>query len=367
MEELLPHTRTIYCCLFQKEGKQNKVDKGTRRGLPWSKGDGSDWNPSNLSWLDDSFTIHMDATDYQLGAVISQNNNLITFFSRKPAKAQWNYTTTEKELLAIIKCLKQFRGILFSYPIDVWSDHKNLVYAATLNESQQVIQWCLILKAFGPNIQHIAGIDNIVADTLSHLPSANTDQEDDSTESLRGMNKLFMTNGEATNNSFPLKLSTILREQNIELNKRNSKLSKNLLEDKDFDYNKQVIDDVELIFYKNKIYVPQCLRMLDWYHLYLNHPGGDWLAKTLTEVCYWEGLANQARQPHMYHRGRLLLSVLYIMYKIIESSGIDSILFPFPSLFWFSWLKYIPSSKRTVLHRYFWLLMLVELCWLLAM
>ena len=84
-----------------------------------------------------------------------------------------------------------------------------------------------------------------------------------------------MTNGEATNNSFPLKLSTILREQNIELNKRNSKLSKNLLEDKDFDYNKQVIDDVELIFYKNKIYVPQCLRMLDWYHLYLNHPGGD--------------------------------------------------------------------------------------------
>ena len=86
------------------------------------------------------FTIHTDdASDHQLGAVISQNNKPITFFSRKLSKAQCNYTTTEKELLAIVECLKQFRGILFGYPIDVWSDHKNLVYAATLSEFQRVM------------------------------------------------------------------------------------------------------------------------------------------------------------------------------------------------------------------------------------
>ena len=47
---------------------------------------------------------------------------------------------------------------------------------------------------------------------------------------------------------------------------RNSKLSKEL-EDKDSVYNRQVLGDVELIFYKNKSYVPQCLCrcMLDWY------------------------------------------------------------------------------------------------------
>jgi hypothetical protein len=145
----------------------------------------------------------------------------------------------EKELLAIIECLKQFHGILFGYTIDVWFNHKNLVYAANLSESQWVMQWRLI--------QHIAGIDNIVADTLSHLPTANTDQEDNSTESLLQTNKLFMTNGKATDDSFPFKLSTVLREQNTEFNKHNSKLSKDL-EDKDFGYNKQVLDDVELIF-----------------------------------------------------------------------------------------------------------------------
>ena len=85
------------------------------------------------------FTIHTDASDKQLGAVISQNGKPIAFFSRRLSKAQRNYTTTEKELLSIVECLKQFRGILFGYEIDVFSDHKNLVYAATLSESQRVM------------------------------------------------------------------------------------------------------------------------------------------------------------------------------------------------------------------------------------
>ena len=36
--------------------------------------------------------------------------------------------------------------------------------------------------------------------------------------------------------------------------------------------------------------------MLDWYHFYLNHLGGDQLAKILTDVRYWKGLANQEKQ-----------------------------------------------------------------------
>jgi hypothetical protein len=81
------------------------------------------------------FDIHTDASDKQLGAVISQNNKPIAFFSRRLSKAQRNYTTTEKEqLLSIVECVKQFRGILFSYTINVFSDHKNLVYAATVSE-----------------------------------------------------------------------------------------------------------------------------------------------------------------------------------------------------------------------------------------
>ena len=85
------------------------------------------------------FIIHTDASDYQLGAVISQkygeDYKPLAFFSRKLNKAQMNYTTTEKELLSIVECIREFRNILFGYPIEVYSDHKNLVHAATVSQS----------------------------------------------------------------------------------------------------------------------------------------------------------------------------------------------------------------------------------------
>ena len=82
-----------------------------------------------------TFKIHTDASDKQLGDVISQNNEPIAFFSRIFSNPQHKYTTTEKELLAIVEYLKQFQRILISYEINVFSDHKNLVYAETLSES----------------------------------------------------------------------------------------------------------------------------------------------------------------------------------------------------------------------------------------
>ena len=105
------------------------------------------------------FTVHTDAYAKQSDAVISQNNKHISFFSRGFSKQQHNYTTTEKELLKIVECTKQFRGILFGYKINVFSDNKHLVYAATLSESQWVMRCRPILKEFGTNIQYIAGVE----------------------------------------------------------------------------------------------------------------------------------------------------------------------------------------------------------------
>ena len=74
------------------------------------------------------FVIHTDASDYQIGAVISQDNKPIAFFSRKLKDAQTRYTTTEKELLAIVETLKEFRSILLGQSIKVYTDHKNLTH-----------------------------------------------------------------------------------------------------------------------------------------------------------------------------------------------------------------------------------------------
>ena len=249
-----------------------------------------DWNKP--------FDIHTDASDYQLGAVISQEKKPIAFFSRKLNSAQHNYTTTEKELLSIVECVKEFRNILFGYKINVYSDHKNLVHATTMSQSQRVMRWRLILEEFGPDIKHIKGEDNTVADAISRLPTANQDQIESCTDTQDPLSKT-LTESEylvlEEDEGFPLNLPIVQQAQKEELNIRNSKL-KQLVNNKKSGYKLNTLDEIELITYENKIYVPKSLRQrtIEWYHYFLNHPGGDRLYKTINQVCYWKGMASQA-------------------------------------------------------------------------
>ena len=98
------------------------VSKGTLLNYP-------DWNKL--------FDIHIDASDKPLDAVISPEWKPFASFSQQLLKTQPYYTITDMELLSIVQCLKQFSGILFGYKINVLLDHKNLVYAATVSESQK--------------------------------------------------------------------------------------------------------------------------------------------------------------------------------------------------------------------------------------
>ena len=93
-----------------------------------------------------SFMVHTYASDKQFGDVIGQNNKHIDLFSRILSKIHSNYTTTEKELLAILEFLKQLRGIIFGYKINAFSYHKNLVYASTLSESRRLMHCQIIIK-----------------------------------------------------------------------------------------------------------------------------------------------------------------------------------------------------------------------------
>ncbi len=58
-----------------------------------------------------------------MGAVITQGNRSITFFSRKLSGVQAKYSVTEIELLAIVETLKEFQGILWGQTIKVYTDH----------------------------------------------------------------------------------------------------------------------------------------------------------------------------------------------------------------------------------------------------
>jgi hypothetical protein len=113
------------------------------------------------------FEIYTDASSKQLGAVITQKSRPIAFFSWKLSGVQRKYSVTKIELLAMVKTLQEFKGMLWGQPIKVFTDHKNLMRDAQGLTSDQVYRWRLLLEEYGPEIVYIEGIHNTVAGNLT--------------------------------------------------------------------------------------------------------------------------------------------------------------------------------------------------------
>ncbi|RDY12545.1 Retrovirus-related Pol polyprotein from transposon 17.6, partial [Mucuna pruriens] len=84
--------------------------------------------------------------------------------------AQSNYTTTEKELLAIMFCLDKFRSYLLGSKINVFSDHATLRFLLKKPDAKsRLIWWMLLLQEFNIEIRDKKGVENSVADHLSGI------------------------------------------------------------------------------------------------------------------------------------------------------------------------------------------------------
>ncbi|KAM2522524.1 hypothetical protein PS1_029455 [Malus domestica] len=96
------------------------------------------------------FELMCDASDYALGAVLGQRKDkqphVIYYASRALNDAQSNYSTTEKELLAVVFALDKFRSYLIRTKVIVYTDHAALKYLLTKKEAKpRLIHWMLLL------------------------------------------------------------------------------------------------------------------------------------------------------------------------------------------------------------------------------
>ena len=132
-----------------------------------------------LAYLDYSkeFEIYTDALTKQLGAVITQGNRPIGFFNRKLTGMQQHYSVTKIEILAIVETLQEFKGILWGQRLVVFIDHKNLIQDALGLTSDCVYRWRLLLEEYGPEVVHIKGSHNTVADAISRLDTCPVQEE----------------------------------------------------------------------------------------------------------------------------------------------------------------------------------------------
>jgi hypothetical protein len=95
------------------------------------------------------FEIYTNASSKQLGAVITQGNRPIAFFSWKLSTTQRKYSVTKIELLAIVETLKEFKG---TQSVKVYTDHANFIRDALGMTSDRVYGWRLLLEEYRPKI-----------------------------------------------------------------------------------------------------------------------------------------------------------------------------------------------------------------------
>ncbi|GJR45160.1 reverse transcriptase domain-containing protein [Tanacetum coccineum] len=120
------------------------------------------------------FEIMCDASDFAVGAVLGQRKTKhfqpIHYASKTMTEAQAHYTTTEKELLAVVYAFEKFRPYLVLSKSIVYTDHSALKYLLAKQDAKpRLLRWILLLQEFDVVIRDKKGAENLAADHLSRL------------------------------------------------------------------------------------------------------------------------------------------------------------------------------------------------------
>nr|GFA57126.1 reverse transcriptase domain-containing protein [Tanacetum cinerariifolium] len=120
------------------------------------------------------FEITCDASDFAIGAVLEQRHEKhfkpIHYASKTMTDAKSNYTTTEKEMLAIVYAFEKFRSFLIMNKSIVHTDHSALKYLFAKKDAKvRLLRLVLLLQEFDCKVLETKGAENLGADHLSRL------------------------------------------------------------------------------------------------------------------------------------------------------------------------------------------------------
>ena len=132
-----------------------------------------DWNKE--------FGIMCDANDFSIGAVLGQRaykTFRAIYYARKTFnEAQENYSTIEKEMLAIVFTCEMFRPYILGSHVIVHTDHATIKYLMAKKDAKpRLIRWVLLLQEFDLEIKDKKGSDNVIVDHLSRLEKPMEDE-----------------------------------------------------------------------------------------------------------------------------------------------------------------------------------------------
>nr|GEZ47552.1 reverse transcriptase domain-containing protein [Tanacetum cinerariifolium] len=115
-----------------------------------------------------------DPSDFAIGAVLGQRYEKhfwpIHYASKTLTESESNYTTTEKEMLAVVYAFEKFRSYLIMNKCTVHTDHSALKYLVAKKDAKaKLLRWVLLLQEFDFDVLDTKGAENLAADHLSRL------------------------------------------------------------------------------------------------------------------------------------------------------------------------------------------------------
>ena len=148
-----------------------------------------------------TYLLDTDASDYGLGAILSQKQDgierVIAYASRTMTKSEFNYETTKKEILAVFG-LKQFRQYLPRRDFVIRTEHAALTWPRKSPEPMpEVARWLTLIEQYDYEVVHQRGKQHANADELSCRPTISPATDDQQVQITRVQTKPEMQSEQA--------------------------------------------------------------------------------------------------------------------------------------------------------------------------
>lgn len=261
---------------------------------------------------DKKYRLQTDASDLGVSGVLYQLDDndeikVITLVSRCLNSAEVNYTTTEKELLAIAYSVTKLRHYLIGNRFLILTDHKGLTFLnTTLYLNARLIRWSLLMQQYDFDVEYCRGQDNVVADFFSRNPQGKFESSRSNHLSI----DVLLVESENCE-------SVVCSEIKVDNEMRDSLRNLEELQKQD-NYINGIIQRMQggnkidyfqvhegILFHQEKqinalrIVIPEILtkRIIDCVHSKLGHPGVYKTFEYIKQFYFWKSMRKSTRKP----------------------------------------------------------------------